>query len=103
MNLVDVQSNGGIHAPTIRYHNGKFYIITTNVYQPKKDEPAQMINFIITASSPEGPWSNPIIVEGAPGIDPHIFLMMMVTSTTLETMLLKIQTSKEKEKYGCKN
>ena len=73
MNLVNVQSNGGIHAPTIRYHNGKFYIITTNVYQPRKDEPAQMINFIITASKPEGPWSNPIIVEGAPGIDPHIF------------------------------
>ena len=63
MNLVDVQSNGGIHAPTIRYQNGKFYIITTNVYQPKKDEPAQMINFIITASKPEGPWSDPIIVE----------------------------------------
>ena len=59
MNLVDVQSNGGIHAPTIRYHNGKFYIITTNVYQPKKDEPGQMINFIITASNPEGPWSDP--------------------------------------------
>ena len=73
MNLVDVQSNGGIHAPTIRYHNGKFYIITTNVYQPKKDEPAQMINFIITASDAKGPWSNPIIIEGAPGIDPHIF------------------------------
>ena len=73
MNLVNVQSNGGIHAPTIRYHNGKFYIITTNVYQPKKDEPAQMINFIITASNAEGPWSKPIIVEGAPGIDPDIF------------------------------
>ena len=72
-NLADVQSNGGIHAPTIRYHNGKFYIITTNVYQPKKDEPSQMINFIITATNPEGPWSNPIIVEGAPGIDPDIF------------------------------
>ena len=26
MNLVDVQSNGGIHAPTIRYHNGKFIL-----------------------------------------------------------------------------
>ena len=73
MNLVDVQSNGGIHAPTIRYHNGKFYIITTNVYQPKKDESAQIINFIITASNPKGPWSNPIIVEGAPGIGPDIF------------------------------
>ena len=32
-NLVDVQSNGGIHAPTIRYHEGIFYIITTNIYK----------------------------------------------------------------------
>ena len=32
VNLVDVQQNGGIHAPTIRYNNGTFYIIVTNVY-----------------------------------------------------------------------
>ena len=51
MNLVDVQSNGGIHAPTIRYHDSTFYIITTNVYQPlTKEEPTQFINFIITAN-----------------------------------------------------
>ena len=74
MNLVDVQSNGGIHAPTIRYHDSTFYIITTNVYQPpNKDEPTQFINFIITAKDPEGPWSDPIIIKGAPGIDPDIF------------------------------
>ena len=74
MNLVDVQSNGGIHAPTIRYHDSTFYIITTNVYQPpNKDEPTQFINFIITAKHPEGPWSDPIIIKGAPGIDPDIF------------------------------
>ena len=74
MNLVDVQSNGGIHAPTIRYHDSTFYIITTNVYQPlTKEEPTQFINFIITANQPEGPWSDPIIIKGAPGIDPDIF------------------------------
>ena len=74
MNLVDVQSNGGIHAPTMRYHDSTFYIITTNVYQPPvKEEPTQFINFIITAKQPEGPWSDPIIVNGAPGIDPDIF------------------------------
>ena len=74
MNLVDVQSNGGIHAPTIRYHDSTFYIITTNVYQPKvKEEPTQFINFIITAKQPEGPWSDPVIISGAPGIDPDIF------------------------------
>lgn len=74
MNLVDVQQRGGIHAPTIRHHNGKFYIITTNVYSPKdKSKPTKMINFIITADDIEGPWSEPHILEGAPGIDPDIF------------------------------
>ena len=32
-----------------------------------------MINFIITAKDPSGPWSEPHIIEGAPGIDPDIF------------------------------
>tara|TARA_Y100001954_G_C15808817_1_gene604076 strand:+ start:1255 stop:2949 length:1695 start_codon:yes stop_codon:yes gene_type:complete len=73
MNLVDVQSDGGIHAPTIRYHKGKFYIITTNVYNSGDGKPGLMRNFIITAENPSGPWSNPHVIEGAPGIDPDIF------------------------------
>ena len=75
VNLVDVNSNGGIHAPTIRYHEGTFYIITTNVYyDPEyKVGPTKFVNFIITAESPEGPWSEPHVLEGAPGIDPDIF------------------------------
>ena len=73
MNIVDVQSDGGIHAPTIRYHKGTFYIITTNVYNSGDGTPGLMINFIITAKNPSGPWSKPHIIEGAPGIDPDIF------------------------------
>ncbi|PWJ42107.1 glycoside hydrolase family 43 protein [Sediminitomix flava] len=73
VNLLDVQSDGGIHAPTVRYHDGLFYIITTNVYSPAEGEPAQLVNFIITAENAEGPWSEPHVIEGAPGIDPDIF------------------------------
>jgi len=73
MNLVDVQSDGGIHAPTIRYHKGTFYIITTNVYNSGDGSPGLMKNFIVTAKDPSGPWSKPHIIEGAPGIDPDIF------------------------------
>jgi alpha-N-arabinofuranosidase len=72
MNLVDVQSDGGIHAPSIRYHNGTYYIITTNVYSPGAGEKTEMINFVITSENIEGPWSEPHIIEGAPGIDPDI-------------------------------
>ncbi len=73
VNLVDVQSNGGIHAPSIRWHDGRFHIITTNVYNPGDGQPTRMVNFIITAKDVAGPWSEPHVLEGAPGIDPDIF------------------------------
>ncbi len=73
VNLIDVQSNGGIHAPTIRYKDGVYYIITTNVYYDEEQKKADMVNFIITAENPAGPWSDPIHILGAPGIDPDLF------------------------------
>ena len=41
--------SGGIFAPTIRYHEGTFYLITTNMSMGCK-------NFIVTAKDPKGPW-----------------------------------------------
>lgn len=74
VNLKDVQSNGGIHAPSIRWRDGLFHIITTNVYQPlDAGQPTQFVNFIVTADDPAGPWSPPHIIKGAPGIDPDLF------------------------------
>ena len=73
VNLIDVQSNGGIHAPTIRYKDGIYYIITTNVYYDEEKEKTDMVNFIITAENPAGPWSDPTHIVGAPGIDPDLF------------------------------
>ena len=72
--MYDVQQQGGIHAPSIRYHDGLFYIVVTNVYSPEdKSKPTEMVNFILTAKNPAGPWSDPYVIEGAPGIDPDIF------------------------------
>lgn len=74
VNLVDVQSNGGIHAPTIRCRDGRFYIITTNVYLPPgADQETEFVNFVITAEDIAGPWSEPHVLDGAPGIDPDLF------------------------------
>lgn len=56
-------SSGGIYAPTIRYHNGMFYMITTNV--------SGIGNFFVTAADPAGPWSDPITVPYG-GIDPSL-------------------------------
>ena len=74
VNLVDVQADGGIHAPSIRCRDGRFYIITTNVYTPPEPgEPTHLVNFVLTADDPAGPWSEPQVIEGAPGIDPDLF------------------------------
>lgn len=73
VNLADVQSNGGIHAPSIRWRDGLFHIITTNVYSPPGGGPTRMVNFVVTAEDPAGPWSAPRVIDGAPGIDPDIF------------------------------
>ncbi|MER2491746.1 glycoside hydrolase family 43 protein [Catenovulum sediminis] len=63
--LSGIDISSGIYAPTIRYHDGLFYIITTAVYSGG--------NFIITAEDPAGPWSQPILLPEVGGIDPDIF------------------------------
>jgi alpha-N-arabinofuranosidase len=56
----------GIYAPTIRFHEGIYYMITTNVSGGG--------NFIVTAANPAGPWSEPYYLgEEANGIDPSMF------------------------------
>ena len=57
--------SNGLFAPTIRYNKGKFYVICTNVTFGG--------NFIVTADSIDGPWSEPHYLEGADGIDPSLF------------------------------
>lgn len=61
--LERVGTSGGIFAPSIRYHAGVFYMITTNVTGGG--------NFYVTARDPAGPWSDPIWVAQA-GIDPSL-------------------------------
>ncbi len=57
--------SAGLFAPTIRFHEGIFYVICTNVSGGG--------NFIVTAQEPAGPWSEPYYLEGAEGIDPSLF------------------------------
>jgi xylan 1,4-beta-xylosidase len=57
-------SSGGVYAPTLRHHDGRFWLITTNVAPGGS-------SFIVTADDPAGPWSDPIEVPGI-GIDPDL-------------------------------
>ena len=62
--LRGANSTGGIYAPTIRYHDGTFWVIVTNVSHGG--------NFMVSARDPRGPWSEPIYIEQG-GIDPSLF------------------------------
>ena len=60
-----LKASWGLWAPTIRYHNGLYYVICTATGCGG--------NFFVTAKKPEGPYSEPIFIKDAPGIDPSLF------------------------------
>lgn len=64
LNLTNAYCSGGIYAPTIRYHNGIFYMITTNVTDKG--------NFIVYTEDIYGEWSDPQWIDQR-GIDPSLF------------------------------
>ena len=56
------QHGNGVWAPSIRYHDGEFYI-----YYPDPDFGI----YLVKAKKPAGPWSEPILIEAGKGlIDP---------------------------------
>ena len=65
LNLDSIRASGGVYAPTIRYHKGVYYVINTLVGKGG--------NFYVSATNPAGPWSEPIFLSDAPGIDPSLF------------------------------
>ncbi|MFE5075816.1 glycoside hydrolase family 43 protein [Streptomyces halstedii] len=56
-------ASGGVYAPTLRYHDGRFWMITTVV--------GGAGTVLVTATDPAGPWSDPVTVD-VPGIDPDL-------------------------------
>ncbi len=65
LNLDGARCSGGIYAPTLRYHDGVFYMVTTLVDTGG--------HFFVTATDPAGPWSDPFWLPDAPEIDPSLF------------------------------
>ena len=64
------ETSEGLWAPSIRYHDETYYIINTFVSAGRE---ADRDNYIITAKDPAGPWSDPVVVKGADGIDSSLF------------------------------
>ena len=64
LELEDCRNSGGIYAPTIRYHKGMFYMITTNVTDKG--------NFVVHTDDINKDWSDPAWIDQG-GIDPSLF------------------------------
>lgn len=67
LSLGGVPSNAGLYAPTIRHHNDRFYLVTSDLLTARDG------HLIISARDPKGPWNNPVRTTGAIGIDPDLF------------------------------
>jgi beta-xylosidase len=65
LNLDTQGVSRGLFAPTIRCNSGVFYVTCTLVDIGG--------NFVVTATSPQGPWSNPVWIPEINGIDPSLF------------------------------
>lgn len=63
LHLHRAKCSDAIGAPTLRYHHGRFYMITCNGVTGR--------NFYVSTEDPAGEWSDPVIVDQR-GIDPSL-------------------------------
>lgn len=68
LKLGNCPASAGVFAPTIREHNGRFYMITTNVNLFPEGTP----NFLVWTDDIHGRWSDPVPIRHM-GIDPTLF------------------------------
>jgi len=69
LDYAGIASSGGLYAPTLRFHDGTFWLVCTLVDQKDATRGG---NFLMTATDPAGPWSDPVWLD-EDGIDPSIF------------------------------
>lgn len=59
------KANGGVYAPTLRHHDGRLWMITTDV----SGSGGQLVT---SAPQVEGPWGPARVIHGVRGIDPDL-------------------------------
>lgn len=66
LNLDGCKCSGGTFAPTICYHESRFYMITTGYVDNNMKE------FYVSTDNPAGEWSEPVYIN-ITGIDPSLY------------------------------
>ena len=65
MDFMGERLTRGLFAPAISFHKGIFYVTCTDIDHDG--------NFVVTATNPAGPWSDPVKISQVRGIDPSIY------------------------------
>src|SRR5690625_4119952 len=69
LDYTGIRSSGGLYAPTIRHDGEKYWVVCTLVAHEGRHPGG---NFVVTATSIDGPWSDPVWFD-VEGIDPSVF------------------------------
>jgi xylan 1,4-beta-xylosidase len=65
MDFMGERMSRGLFAPAITYYKGIYYVTCTDIDHDG--------NFVVTATNPAGPWSDPVKMPQVRGIDPSIY------------------------------
>lgn len=66
--LAHAPDSGGLYAPTLRRADGVYHLACTIFSRGRPEQ-----SFYVTATDPAGPWSDPVLLDGARGMDPDLF------------------------------
>lgn len=81
LNMLGNPDSGGVWAPALRYINGQFHLIYSDLKRYGRTSGASgsagaslrdVHNYLVTSLTIEGPWSDPIVLNSS-GFDPSIF------------------------------
>lgn len=72
LDMIGNPDSGGVWAPCLSYCDGLFYLIYTDVKQWTKTRHKITHNYLVTAPSVTGPWSEPIYLDSS-GFDASLF------------------------------
>lgn len=72
LDLAGLDSSSGLYAPTIRVIDGRLVVVCTVVGPDDGSWPGRTGHVLSTADAPEGPWSDPVWIDGVGGFDPSL-------------------------------
>ena len=73
LDLTGIPDAEGVYAPSITWHDGLFYVTYTIVHPGLQWSSKGYPNYIVTATNPAGPWSEPTYINSL-GFDPSLFI-----------------------------